>query len=174
MKKLKKLIKNLDSSKAIQLNDIPINIIKQNSDIFAEFICDGYNKALENSNFPDILKLASVTPSYKIGLKTLKGNYRPISILPVFSKIFERIMHKQMLEYFEDLLSDFQCGFSRGYSIQHCLIVMIEIWKQVLDYGEMFKARLTGLSKVFDCISHELLIAKLKACKFDFKIHSIY
>ena len=93
-------------------------------------------------------------------------NYRPVSILPSISKIFERDMFDQMSLYFNNILSPFLCGFRQGYSTQHCLIIMIERWRKALDNSKIAGALLTDLSKAFDCLNHELLIAKLEAYGF--------
>ena len=65
--------------------------------------------------------------------KTSKDNYRPISILLNISKIYERLMSKQISEYFEPILSKFRCGFRKGFSAQHCLLLMLEKWKTAID-----------------------------------------
>ena len=74
-----------------------------------------------------------------------------------------------MEAYFETILSPNQCGFRKGFSTQHCLISLIEKWKKSIDNGGAFGALITDLSKAFDCLSHELLIAKLEAYGFDEK-----
>ena len=74
-----------------------------------------------------------------------------------------------MEAYFETILSPKQCGFRKGFSAQHCLISLIEKWKKSIDNGGAFGALMTDLSKAFDCLSHELLIAKLEAYGFDEK-----
>ena len=70
-------------------------------------------------------------------------------------------MHNQLYEYFDNILFPSQCGFRKGYSAQHCLLVMIEKFKEAIDRGYEFGALLTDLSKAFDCLNHPLLIAKL-------------
>ena len=65
--------------------------------------------------------------------------------------------------YFEKILSKFQCGFRKGFSTQHCFLLMIENWKHAVDDGKVLGALLTDLSKAFDCVCHDLLIAKLNA-----------
>ena len=82
----------LDVSEAIQESDIPVKIIKANENFFAEAICFYFNKSLENGKFPNCLKIANITPVFKKDPRTSKNNYRPVSILPVFSKIFERLL----------------------------------------------------------------------------------
>ena len=116
----------LDSSKAIQESDIPANLIKENNDLFAEIICKYFNGSLEKSKFPDFFKLANVTPVFKKGARTSKNNYRPVTILPILSKLFERLISEQFSEFFESILSKFQCGFRKGYGAQHCLLMMFE------------------------------------------------
>ena len=78
------------------------------------------------------------------------------------SKVHEKFMFKQRSEYFESFLSKYQCGFRKGYSAQHCLLSMLEKWKS----RKMFGAHLTDLSKAFDFLSHDLLMAKLNSYGF--------
>ena len=93
--------------------------IKANENFFAKAICFYFNKASENDKFPNCLKLANITPVFKYGPRTSKNNYRPVSILPVFSKIFERFLSRQLSEFFDNILSIFQCGFRKDYGTQH-------------------------------------------------------
>ena len=74
--------------------------------------------------FPTSLKLANITPVK--GSKNSKENYRPLSILPNISKIYERCLFKPISNYFENIFSKFQCGFRQGLSAQYCLISMVE------------------------------------------------
>ena len=109
-----------------------------------------------------------MNPAFKKKSKTSKDNYRAISILPNISKIYERCLYNQMQTY-DNLLSKYQCGFRRGFNAQHCLVSMIEKSKESLDSGRTFGGLMTDLSKAFDCLHHELLIAKLDAYGFDIK-----
>ena len=68
------------------------------------------------------------------------------------------------------LHSKFQCGFRKGYGAQDCLFAMLEHWKSAVDKGKVFGALLTDLSKAFDCLSHELIIAKLNTCGFSLDV----
>ena len=103
---------------------------------------------------------------YKKGSKNLKENYRAVSTLPNISKIYERCLFQPISNYFENIFSKFQCGFRQGLRAQYCLISMIEKWKKSVDKGKTFAALLTDLSKAFDCLPHDLIIAKLNAYGF--------
>ena len=120
-------------------------------------------EAIESPKFPDFFKFANITPAFKQGSRNQKDNYRPISILPLISKIFEKLICSQLSNNFDNILSKFQCGFRRGYGPQHCFLLMIDKWKKAVDNNKIFGAVLTDLSKAFDCICHDLPIAKLNA-----------
>ena len=122
----------LDVSKAIQESDIPVKIIKANENFFAEAICFYFNKSLENGKFPNCLKLANITPVFKKGARTSKNNYRPVSFLPVFSKIFERLLSRQLLEFFDNILFKFQCGFTKGYETEIVYYCCVKFGKKLL------------------------------------------
>ena len=152
-----KRVNTLDTAKASQ----------QFSDYFADYFYKNINQYISKSIFPSDLKLADVTPVYKKKSKNSKDNYSPVSILSNISKIYERCIYDQIQLFFDSLLSKYQCGFRRGYNAQHCFITLIEKWKKSVDNVGAFHALLTDLSKVFDCLPHELLIAKLDAYAFD-------
>lgn len=123
-------------------------------------------QAIDNQIFPDTLKQADVIPIHKKLEKTLKENYRPVSKLPIISKLHERDIYDQILNYIEKYLSPFLFGFRKGHSTEQCLNVMIEKWKKALDQKKYVGAVLTDLSKAFDCLNHQLLIAKCEAYSF--------
>ena len=152
---------NLDTSKAAQQSDIPTKIIKDNKDLFSYFISGSFDKTVNKGVFSDELKHANIKPIYKKETRSEKENYRPVSILPNLLKIFERCMHDQLKDYFDKLLSKYQCGLRKGFSTQYCLLAMIEKLRKRLHSGGASAALLTDLSKSFDCLPHDLSIAKL-------------
>ena len=149
-------MRKLGPRKATQNTDIPIRILKQNSDISGNYICDFFNECVGKDVFPSILKNTNITSVFKKGFRGSKDNYRPVSIIPIISKIFEKLLSKQIIIF----LSKYQCGFRKGYNAQNCLLAMIEKWKKAVDNGNVFGALLMDLSKAFDCLPHDLIIAK--------------
>ena len=92
-----------------------------------------FNERISIARFPNILKGAEVKPVFKKKSRIDKENYRPVSILPVISKIFERLTFKQLIMFLEPVFSKYQCGFRRGHSAQYCLLTMTEKGKKCLD-----------------------------------------
>ena len=159
-------ILKLETFEACQETDIPTKIVKANADIFANVLVSNFNDSIEKSNFPSILKNATITPVFKKGGRDSKDNYRPVSILPNISKIFERCIFHQLSNFMDQFLLKYEYDFRKGYSTQYCLSAMLGKWKSAVDKGKSFGALLTDLSKAFNCLSHELLVAKLHAYGF--------
>ena len=124
---------NLKIKKASQKSDVLLKIIKENVDNISYFLYHKFNNSLSCATFSTSMKYADVIPIHKKDDKTDKENYRPISILPNLSKVYERLMYNQIYPYFETLFSKFQCGFRKGFNAQHCLLAMIEKWRKTLD-----------------------------------------
>ena len=127
-----------------------------------------FNERITKGVFPDNLKLADVTPVFKKDDPFNKKNSRAVSVLPAISKIYEKLMQRQINDYIANHLSPYLCGYRKGYNTQQALVSpLIEKWKKILDDKGFGGAVLMDLSKAFDTLNHELLIAKLHAYGFN-------
>ena len=123
------------------------------------------NLSLHNATFPDDFKTARVIPLYKKGDRFAEGNYRPVSILPVMSKIFERVVYDQVYEYLDqnNILYQNQSGFRSGYSTNTALTYLNDRIKFNMDQGKMSGLILIDIQKAFDTVNHDILCKKLNA-----------
>ena len=121
------------------------------------------NRCLEMAIFPCAEKCSKITPVYKSGEKTIMDNYRPISILPVISKVFERVVHNELYDYLEanNVLSERQFGFRKRSSTQHAVTFFSDFIRTNMDRGLMTGAVFIDLRKAFDTVDHERLLSKL-------------
>ena len=164
---IKNEILELNSKKSAGYDTIPPKIIKDSIKIVSLPLTELFNISVEESFFPIDLKYANVAPVFKKDDSTNKKNYRPISILPSISKIYERILFQQISSYVSSILSPYLCGFRKGYNAQHALLRLKNKLNICLDNKENIGIFMMDLSKAFDCIPHDLLIAKLHAYNFD-------
>ena len=160
-------IKLLNPNKANTFRNIPVKNLKENVDITGNILHKIIHDAILNCYFPDKLKMADISPNHKKEDMTNKDNYRPISILPSISKLFERLMQNQIADFIDNHLYVHVCGYRKGYSTQHALLALLKKWKITLDKGGYAGAIIMDLSTAFDTINHELLLAKLHEYGFD-------
>ena len=104
-----------------------------------------------------------MTPIHKKDEVTDKNNYRPVSVLPAISKLFEKVMFDQLYVSFAPILSSNMSGFLKGHSCATALIKLTDDWRSALDEKKEMGVIAIDLSKAFDCIRHNLLLAKVKA-----------
>ncbi len=161
-KEVMKKIRLLNAKKSTGYDNIPAKLVKLGKESLVSSLTKMINKCIEESIFPDDLKLANIMPAYKAKDSLNKNNYRPISILPILSKIYESILNDQLARYCEDIMSNFLSAFRKRYSCQTILLKMIEDWKLALDNKDNIAAIFVDMSKAFDMISHEKLLKKLK------------
>ena len=124
------------------------------------------NEALKTGYFPYSLKCANVRPIYKKDHPFDKKNYRPVSILPLLSKVYERVIYEQTSYNFEPFFNESLCGFRKAHSTQHALFKLLTSWQNSLDRDGFVGSVLMDLSKAYDCLPHNLVLAKLQAYGF--------
>ena len=124
---IQKEVSNLNSKKARTFGNIPTNVLKDSSDIFNSILQDIWNyEILVKQYSPKNLKLADMTPVYKKKDPTLVENYRPVSVLPCVSKIFERVIQKQLSSFINEFLSPYLSGYRKGFNTQYALLSLTE------------------------------------------------
>lgn len=157
-----KVIKSLKNKKCSTEDFAPF-IIKENAHLLSQPITFLFNQSVTSGKFPKSLKLARIIPLHKKGPKTDINNYRPISLLNIFSKIFEKLMKAHLISFMKenDILSKTQYGFQQGRSTIDALIKFSsEIYSQ-LDKSKFLLSIFVDFSKAFDTVPHDLLLRKL-------------
>ena len=127
-------------------------------------MADIFNKSIVSGVFPDSLRHAKITPVFKIEDKCMVNNYKPISVLPVFSKVFEKLMHKRLVSFLVDkcnVIKTNQYGFRENHSTSMALLTMLDQISQEIDNKKYSIGLFLNLSKAFDMIDHHILLQKL-------------
>ena len=158
-------IKQLKNGKAPGPDKISTKLIKDAADFIWKPLTMVFNSSLKYGVFPDIWKLARVTPIFKTGSKKDANNYRPISVISVFSRMLEKIVHDQLIEYLvtNKLLTRNQSAFRKLYSTVTSLINGTDYWYDNMDKKQLNLAIFLDLKKAFDTVDHRILIKKLGA-----------
>ena len=172
---IEKLIDGLDIKKSTGPNSIPVYILKTLKPFFAFWLSKLINLSFVNGIFPEVLKMAKVTPLHKKECKLNFLNYRPISLLSVFSKLFEKVIYTQIYTYLvkNNLIYERQFGFRSNYSTNHALLSITERIKGLVDSGNYVCGVFVDLEKAFDTVNHTILCEKLKFYGFRGKLNNL-
>ena len=152
----------MNAKKTTGHDDVSVKMLKLSSCVIANPLSHLINRSFNDCIFPDSMKVAQVVPIHKKNSTLEKGNYRPVSLLPIASKIFERAMYVQLLDHLENVFNPMLSAFRPGQGCSTTLIKIAEDWKQALDQDYYLAAVLMDLSKAFDCLPHNLLMLKCK------------
>ena len=159
-----KIIRNLKNSKATGIDEIDTYIIKLAANDLVPAITHIINLSLRDASFPTSWKKAKVVPLLKKGDALDPKNYRPVALLPILSKILERAVFHQLVDYLDEnsLIHPNHHGSRKGHNTTTALIQMYDYWVKAVDNGEMAGAMMLDLSAAFDMVDHKILLEKLK------------
>ena len=159
-----RIIENIPAKNSCGYDDISSIFLKQIATSIIKPLTIVINQVLNNGIFPDKLKIAKVVPIFKSGDCALTNNYRPISLLPVISKVIEKIIYTQLSLYFESnkLFSDSQYGFRPNHSTEQATLELTDRIISAMDNNDVPIGIFLDLSKAFDTIDHAILLSKLE------------
>ena len=153
----------LPNKKSKGVDEIPVSTVKQTISKIAEPLAEIINTSIHTGIFPDALKIAKICPIYKGGPKNEIGNYRPISVLPSFSKIFEKLVYKRLYNYITklDILIPNQYGFRPSHSASMALLDLYDKLSENIENRKYVIGIFIDLQKAFDTVNHDILLKKL-------------
>ena len=156
-----KIIIEFQNGKA---SDIPVVVLKKTAHLICKPLATIYSNCIRDGIFPSVLKTGKVIPIHKKENKECIENYRPVSILPVFGKIFEKIIYNRLYSFFisKGILREEQFGFRKGHSTAHALHQSVDSINKSLDNGRHVLGIFIDLSKAFDTLDHSILLTKLE------------
>mgnify|MGYP003575439628 CR=1 FL=1 len=165
-----KALQSLKYCSASGCDGLTSRILKEHACAFSPCLSYLFNLSVNTGVFPRIWKTSNITPVWKgKGSKSNADSYRPISVLPVIGRVFEKLLAKQLYNYCDSwgIIPNNQFGFRSQSSCEHALIKATDSWLREVDKGNMIGALLIDLSKAFDTISHQQLLKELVEIKLD-------
>ena len=162
---VRKAVIGLKNSKSPGPDNIPTKLLKDAIEYICQPLAMIFNASLETGIFPDIWKLARVTPIYKSGQTSNLSNYRPISVLSVLSRLLEKLVHDQLYDFCKtnDSLSKNQFAFRKLHSTITSMLNITETWYKNIDERKLNVSVFLDLKKAFDTVDHDILLSKLSA-----------
>jgi len=159
-----KTIGNLKNKETKDIYGVSMKLLKEVEPIITKPICTIINKCLQEGYFPIELKYAKVVPIFKKGDQNICSNYRPVSILPTMSKVFEMIIKEKLMTYLieENLLTEYQHGYLKQRSTTTALLSVIQEIINSFDQKQFTQIAFCDLSKAFDTVHHQILTQKLE------------
>ena len=158
-----KLVNKINIKKAIGVDQIASKLLRAGAPVLNKHITTLMNNTIKTSVYPTRLKEAQVVPLHKKNDPSDKKNYRPVSILPTISTVYEMVLSDQLTDLFENIFHAFLCAFIKGHGCQTTLLRLLEDCKTALDKNQYVAAILMDLSKAYDCLRHDILLCKLSA-----------
>ena len=161
---VEKLISGLDSNKAPDLYGISTKVVKMGGFVMAEIISYLFNMSLNHGKFPSFLQNAKVIPCHKGDSRLEMSNYRPISLLPTISKLFEKLMYARLIEFISkhNILYENQFGFQSGMSTEYAVNALLNNIVNTLEEKKFGVCILLDFAKAFDTVNHDILLKKLE------------
>ena len=158
------ILLSLDTSKAAGIDQIPAEFLRDGAEVLALPLGNIINLSIKLSTFPEECKIAKLKPIFKKGERIHPKNYRPISVLPLVSKIIEKSIHFQIEDYLnkKKLIYMYQSGFRTNHSTDLCLAQLIDFVATGMDKQMHTGMILVDLQKAFDTLDHGVLLEKMK------------
>lgn len=162
--------------KPSNINNIPIFIIKKVSHLISPIICDIFNSSLTHGHFPTDLKHARVIPLYKAKSNKEKNNFRPISILPLLSKLIEKLMKNRAVQFINDsnILYNYQFGFREGRNTSDAVLHYVDECVTALDNKSFTISVFLDFSKAFDTVNRDILLRKMDRLGFRGNVNNFF
>ena len=158
-----KIISDLDGKKSSDIYGISPDLVKLNSQAISQILSIIFNQSVAEGCFPTALKTAKVIPIHKGDSVLSAGNYRPISLLPIFSKIFERLIYNRLISFVTEnkILSELQFGFQSNKSTEQAVTSIISNIEKAKEEKRSSYCIFLDFAKAFDTVNHEILLYKL-------------